>query len=287
MRIGIEYGVLVNGYEEKFGEEEGRRKFLEAGFSCVDLSLAGTEGWAYNDPEDDAKAELKKIYDELKNDGIEINQIHGPWRYPPRDFTEEDRCERLERMKRSIRMSAHMGCKRWVIHPIMPFGTEDVGTGNEEKTWEVNKAFMSELLKVAKEVGVIICFENMPFLKLSLSSPQSIVKFVREMNDDNFKICLDTGHANVFHDMTIGEVVRLMGDKLEVLHVHDNNGKDDFHWIPATGTLDWEEFGKALVEIGFDGVFSYETEVPKNMTNGAYEYVGKAFVSFGKEITGK
>lgn len=285
MKTGIEYGVLVNGYEEKWGIEEGRKKFLEAGFSCVDLSLAGTEGWAYNDPEADAKKEIKKISEDLKSDGIEISQIHGPWRYPPKDYTEEDRAERLERMKRSIRMCAHMGCKRWVVHPIMPYGIDDVGTGNEEKTWEINKIFMSELLKTAKEEGVIICFENMPFLKLSLSSPKAIVKFVREMDDDNFRICLDTGHANIFPEIKIGDVVRLMGDKLEALHIHDNDEKDDRHWIPGMGTLDWEDFGKALKEIGFKGVFSYETEIPEKLPKDTYELMNKALVSFAREIT--
>ncbi len=285
MKIGIEYGALVNGYEEKWGKEEGRKKFLEAGFSCVDLSLAGTEGGEYNDPEDEVKKELKKISDDLKKDGIKINQIHGPWRYPPKDESEEDRSERLEKMKRSIRMCSHMGCKRWVVHPIMPFGTDDIGTGNEEKTWELNKTFMRELLTVAKEEGVIICFENMPFVNLSLSSPQSIIKFVKEMDDDNFRICLDTGHANIYHEMTIGDVVRLMGDKLEVLHVHDNDGKNDFHLIPAMGTLDWQDFGKALVQIGFEGVFSYETSIPESLPKGTYELMNKSIALFAKEIT--
>ncbi len=284
MRIGIEYGALLKGYEEKWGKTEGRKKFLEAGFSCVDFSLAGTTEWEYNDPEDEAKEKLKRIYDDLKNDKIEISQIHGPWRYPPRDHTEEDRLERLEKMKRSIRMCAHMGCKRWVIHPIMPFGTEDIGTGNEEKTWEINKAFMSELLKTAKEEGVIICFENMPFAKLSLASPESIKKFVDKMNDDNFRICLDTGHANIFPEMSLGDAVRLMGEKLEALHIHDNDEKDDLHWIPTIGTIDWQDFGKALGEIGFEGVFSYETEFSENMPKGAYELMNKGLVSFAKEI---
>ncbi|MBE7050076.1 MAG: sugar phosphate isomerase/epimerase [Ruminococcaceae bacterium] len=287
MKIGIEYGALINGYEKKWGKEEGRKKFLETGFSCVDFSLAQTEGWTYNSPEDSAKKALREIFDDLKKEGIEISQIHGPWRYPPKDYTEADRCERLEKMKRSIRMCGHMGCKRWVIHPIMPFGTEDVGTGNEEKTWEMNKTFMSELLKTAKEENVLICFENMPFPNLSLASPESILKFVEEMDDDSFRICLDTGHANIFPEISLGDVVRHMGDKLEALHVHDNDEKDDRHWIPSIGTIDWEDFGKALTEIDFKGVFSYETEISEAVPVGAYELMNKALVLFAKEILGE
>ena len=64
-------------------------------------------------------------------------------------------------MKKSIRAASILECKNWVIHPIMPFGVEDIDTGDAEKTWDMNVAFMKELLKTAKEYGVTICLENM------------------------------------------------------------------------------------------------------------------------------
>ncbi|MBR7063270.1 MAG: sugar phosphate isomerase/epimerase, partial [Clostridia bacterium] len=50
-------------------------------------------------------------------------------------------------------------------------------------------------------------------------------------------------------------------DYLRVLHVHDNNGVGDFHWLPETGVIDWDNFSRALRDIGFTGVFSLETNV--------------------------
>lgn len=32
---------------------------------------------------------------------------------------------------------------------------------------------------------------------LTISTPEKTLEFIREMNDENFKFCLDTGHANV------------------------------------------------------------------------------------------
>ena len=203
------------------------------------------------------------------------------------DYTKEDREERMEKMKKSIRLTGALGCKRWVIHPIMPFGTEDIGTGNEEKTREINLEFMKELLKTAHEYDVTICFENMPFPKISIASPESIVKFVDEMNDESFKICLDTGHANIFPEKGLGDVVRLMGKRIEALHVHDNNGNDDYHWLPYHGNIDWEDFGRALGEIGFDGVFSYETSIPNDMPPKSYELMNRALVKIAEEIVSK
>jgi sugar phosphate isomerase/epimerase len=48
---------------------------------------------------------------------------------------------------------------------------------------------------------------------------------------------------------------------LSTLHVHDNNGRGDNHWLPGRGVIDWSDFSKALGEIGFEGTVSLETAV--------------------------
>ena len=34
--------------------------------------------------------------------GVSVHQVHGPWRWPPQDGTEEERAERMEKMKNTI-----------------------------------------------------------------------------------------------------------------------------------------------------------------------------------------
>ena len=196
--------------------------------------------------------------------GITIWQIHGPWRYPPHDETPENRAERLEVMKRSIRLTGKMGVKYWVIHPIMPFGT--AADPYPEVFWQMNRDFFLQLLPVAKENNVVICYENMPMKNLTISTPEKTLEFIREINDENFKFCLDTGHTNVF-GLSCGDAVRMAGDDLKVLHVHDNKWRDD-HLFPTMGTVNWADFVKALREINFDGVFMMET---KKMTKCSIE----------------
>ena len=56
--------------------------------------------------------------------------------------------------------------------------------------------------------------------------------------------------------------VKLLGDDLKVLHVHDNyGGADDRHYFPFRGNIDWAQFVQALNEIGYKGVMNMETEV--------------------------
>lgn len=269
MKTGIAANMFKTGYD-RWGEKR-YEKLKEHGFSCIDYGMADTDALIYSLDDKQFEEFLKKEKELAAAAEIEVSQVHGPWRYPPRDFSDEDRAERLEKMKRSIKATALLGCKFWVVHPIMPYTTVDLKEGKACETWEMNLQFMKELLKTAKEYDVTICLENMPMLNFSISTPTQILKFVNEINDDNFKICLDTGHVNVFNDLTVGDAVREMGDKIKVLHVHDNGGTDDDHLAPFSGSINWVDFSKALKETGFDGVISLETLPDGNLDDIEYE----------------
>ena len=106
--------------------------------------------------------------------GVTIWQVHGPWRYPPHDETTELRAERAELMRRSIRATAHIGYKYWVIHPLFPFG--DCGF-DMDSFWRINEEFFKELVPYAKEYGV---------------TDKEIVK-----------VRLDTGRPLIFDDVVV------------------------------------------------------------------------------------
>ena len=254
----MKIGITESSYRV-YPKEIRYQKMKEHGFTCADYGMSNTEVAPYTLDDAAFDAYLTEERRLAEDAGITISQVHGPWRWPPQDATEEDRAERMEKMKRSIRGTAVLGCKNWIVHPIMPYGINELGTDDAQKTWDLNVVFMRELLACAKEHDIIICFENMPMPNFSLGSVDAIMRFVNEMNDDHFRVCLDTGHVNVFPGQTLYDAVHMIGDKLQTLHVHDNSGKSDEHRLPWLGTADWEGFGRALREIGFDGVFSYET----------------------------
>lgn len=228
------------------------KKMKEFSFDYADFGISGELGEKTEEEYVQQILHEKTLADEA---GVTIWQVHGPWRYPPHDETEELRAERAEVMRRSIRCTGLIGCKYWVIHPIMPFGpSEDFDT---KQFWQLNLDFFRKLLPYAKEHGVTICFENMPMPRLSMSTPQKTLEFIRMIDDENFKFCLDTGHCAVF-GISPADAVRMAGADLKVIHVHDNLGKHDDHMAPYTGVIDWKAFSAALKESGFDGVFSLE-----------------------------
>ena len=279
MRIGI----TDSAYARRYGARQ--YEVMRAhGYACADYQgMIDTDGPLF------AKSPLafaRALWEERQRAaaaGVTIWQAHGPWRYPPRDTTEEARAGRLSAMKRSIAGAAILGARYWVIHPIMPFG---VGADcRPEETRALNRAFFGELLSAAHAYGVTIALENMPFCDFCLSSPLQIRSFVEEMNDPALRICLDTGHAAVLGEQP-ADSVRTVAPYLAALHVHDNDGRGDRHDPPYTGWIDWDAFADALREVGFDGVLSLETE-PKTtaqMPPEAAEHLDLALAASARSL---
>ena len=259
-------------------------RLKEQGYSCSNFGMSDTDSILYTCDEDTALGFLTEERRLAEVAGVEIVQVHGPWRYPPRDLTEEDRAERMEKMKRSIRMTAMLGCKNWVVHPIMPYGVQERDCPEAALTWDLNLSFMRELLDTAKDCDVTICFENMPFKNFSLSTPSDILRFVKAIDDEHFKICFDTGHVNVFGHISVADAVRELGNEIRVLHVHDNKYGEDMHLWPQFGTIDWSAFEQALRDIGYDGCFMLETAPPSHLSEQLFSEMSVALYHIADEI---
>ena len=265
MRTGIQWCPEAD-IEEKIKELPVIKSL---GYDCIDFqSFCHTENVFFGEPAEVSRL-LKTVRKAAEDAGLSISQTHGPWRWPPQDATKEDRDERYEKMVRSLYGTAELGCTDMVIHPIMPFG--DYQNPHPDEFMEMNLQFFTRLTEEAVKAGVVIDFENMPMPALTLATPAQILGFVKAIDSPNFRVCLDTGHCSVTKSDPAG-AVRLIGKEyLRVLHVHDNDGRGDFHWLPETGVIDWAEFSKALNDIGYEGVFSLETDVkPAGLTEKEY-----------------
>ena len=282
MKLGMTKGL--NDSFSRWGDLQ-YTKIKELGFDYVDFQLANTTVAPYTLSDEEAAACLLAQKAAMDAAGITVAQVHGPWRYPPQETTEEECAERMEKMQRSIRFCAQLGCKYWVIHPIMPFGVEELGTELEPETWKRNIAFMRKLLETARAYDVTICLENMPFCRFSISTPEKILEFVKEINDEHFQICLDTGHVSIFDGRSPAEALRLMKDHVKVLHIHDNHGSSDEHLFPYSGVIEWEDFAHALKEINFRGVISLECKPSGKLPDRAYEAMWRAYAEIARVIS--
>ena len=255
----LKTGIINTEYTELYGWESGLRRIASHGYYGIDYQgFINTQNPLFSLSESDFVAELERQKKAVRAAGLVVYQTHGPWRYPPRDATPEERAERMEKIRRALLGTSVLGCKRFIYHPLMPFTTED--GGHEAETWTVNLPFLRELAELAAPHGITVCLENMPMREFSLASTADILRMVKAVNRPNFKVCLDTGHCAVMKEDP-ADAVRLLGDALEALHIHDNDGRRDLHLQPFAKTLDFHSFAKALEEIGFRGVLSLECHV--------------------------
>jgi sugar phosphate isomerase/epimerase len=264
MKIGITSGAVA-----RFGDKR-YEKMRECGFDAIDLNMMSRDLPFYTCEEEELTALVAAEKALAEKSGIVVGQTHGPWEYPPKDTTEEARDTLLQHMRRAVHVTALLGAKYMVVHPLTPFGThepEDVG----EQTLAINVAFWRALMPVAHECGVTVCLENMPFHHYSHAIPADILRIIRAVDDPHFAMCLDTGHVNVFPELDIAVEMRRVKDVLRVVHIHDNDGKDDLHQLPFFGTLDWDGFARAWHEIGFGGVFSFECAPKRRLPDPFFE----------------
>ena len=269
----MKIGIGMSSYTRHYGMEEGLRRMKAQGYDGVDYSaFINSQNPLFDMSESAFRSTLRGQREIIEASGLFVNQTHGAWRCPAMDASEYNRAERFAAMVTGLRGTALLGAPYFVIHCIMPFGEMD--SGHKEELWDMNAEYYGRLCKVAADLGVTVCLENLPFIPLKLSATYEVLDFVRMMDLENFKVCLDTGHAAVYGHSP-ADMVRMIGkDYLATLHVHDNDGRGDQHLRPGEGVTDWADFSRALYEIGFEGVVNLETG-PKETDDPALRETGE------------
>ena len=263
LKIGItntSYGV--------YPFEEAIERIASQGYDCIDYQgFVNIESDFFKLPEEEFMAEIAEQKALISSHGMAVSQAHAPWR-TPRDGDAEERKRWVLAMEKAIRGTAAFGSHRFVVHPLMPYMDT---AENPEEVWQMNEEFLAHLADYAKDYGVIVCLENMPFPDFPIATVAHDLEMLRRLNRENLRICLDTGHAAIFYGANVGQAVRDIADKLEAVHIHDNMGENDEHLIPRDGIIDWDGVCEALKEVGFDKVFSLETS-PKHKNHPKEEW---------------
>lgn len=147
-------------------------------------------------------------------------------------------------LMRGIDMAALMGIERVVTHPIAIYSRE-ISYGD----WvRANMAFLTPVVEYAREKGVRILIENMP---ADREAPDNHLYGSCALNISSLAdklccgVCWDTGHANI-SGYKQSEQLATIGERLEALHIHDNDGVKDSHLPPFDGGVDWDDVAAGL-----------------------------------------
>ena len=291
MELSINIGNLMGRYD--FAKCIDIYK--EAGFTACDYSVMGMVNDA--DPMNgDNYRELAEAARRISDEkGFPITQTHAPFNFPGKFWNDPVVFEEMimPRMIRSIEISAMLGAKVTIVHPFHSV----VYRGNEEWLFEKNMEYYRSLIPYAKEYGIKIAVENMfqadPLRKFivadTYSDPHEFVRYVDTLDSEYIVACLDVGHVALpLSDYTAQDVIRILGhDRLQSLHIHDNDYRNDQHLLPYQGLLDWMAIAQALGEIDYQGDFTYEVNGRhiNHCDEGFVPYLARHMGDVGKHIT--
>ena len=275
----MKIGIRSKEYCSECDYEDGFKKMKSHGYDCVDYGdISNIDSEIYKLSDEEFRAFFKRVRACAEKHGIDIWQMHSVWPTVNQDKTEADRQKTTEYFIRQIEAAHYLECKYFVLHPFMPFGHKT--EGDHSFTFKTNVELLQKLIPYAEKWDVILCVENLPFPKNPISKVSEIKRLVRTVDHPRVKVCLDTGHAN----SDIASDVRLLGDDLATLHVHDNDGCSDEHKPPYCGTVKWNELLMALGEIGFDGCFNLETAISANMPEPHREEMRVSLAKLAREM---
>jgi len=122
-----------------------------------------------------------------------------------------------------------------------------------EQAWKWATEVFKDSIEHAGERDVVVNFEPLaPSETNFVNTHTEAIKFTKQFDNPNFKIILDT-KAMCSMGQPIQDIIRESRGEFAYYHANDENLKG-----PGFGDVDFVPIGKALKEVGYDGVVSVE-----------------------------
>lgn len=298
--------VSTFGAFSQLGIDEGLRAIAKAGFDAIDLGLDSLfpqkdtidEAYlAYLLDEKRIRAFIDAVKEGLQKYGITVGQAHAPTAYVARKPKETEIMRKC--VEKCFEICEELDCRHLVIHPICD-GSARYPSLTKEDEYRENIAYFSSIIPLLKKHHVICCLENAYCLDwgtkkayaCACSDMTEANHYIDTLNEAAgekcFAFCLDTGHL-----LLLGtdphNAVKALGDRLEILHVHDNDGYTDDHTQPFLGVCNWGRFVKGLRAIDYKGNINMETSsfvqiFPKELAPDALKLLGATANYFREKL---
>ncbi|GAB4441449.1 MAG: sugar phosphate isomerase/epimerase [bacterium] len=143
-----------------------------------------------------------------------------------------------KRLSLTIKLSEIAGATGIVIHP----GYDPYRFRGFEDNWlNLAKRNFTPILKLAEEKKIYLAIENI-FEETCLR----LKTFIEHFSSPYLGHCFDTGHFNIFSQISLKDWFNEMGKHTIALHVHDNLGYMDQHLPVGNGSFPFSFFVKLL-----------------------------------------
>lgn len=198
----------------------------------------------------------KKVPEWVKNTGVDVWSYHLPFRWPknppvanPATTDPEEWKQTYEQDRAIIEACSGSGIKVMVIHPSL----EPIRDEDRETQLCAAIDHLGILSDLCKKHGMTLAVENIP--RTCLCNTADEVVRIMESNHD-LRACFDVNHLLKEDHVSF---VKKVGKYMITTHISDYDFKDEKHWFPMQGEINWRVLQTALEEADYNGPFLYET----------------------------
>lgn len=146
----------------------------------------------------------------------------------------------LKRFSQALFCGKELGCDYMVVHSCY---NPLIDHPEYRKAWLENSFKFWDYFLSMHEEDIAIAVEN-----VWDRTPSHIAELLQKFKGSNLKVCLDTGHANIFSSLDLEDWISSLEEHLACLHVHDNHGKGDDHLCPGKGNIDFSPLFSLMEE---------------------------------------
>ena len=231
------------------------RGLAETGIGTVELSFSTRE--LCDDLDWKQHGDLARTY------GIELWSYHLP--FGELDLSNPDtelRSSVVQYQSELIRKVGGIGVQTFVLHGCS--GMNDA-VPREQRIAYAKDSFV-KLAEVAESCGGVIAVENQPTIGLGRTHGEMLDILSA---DSRLKCCLDVNHLLL---ESAKEYIPAVADRLHTIHISDYDFKNERHWMPGEGLIDWPVLIGLLKENHYTGPFLYEVGAPASIDRRPLTY---------------
>ena len=240
------------------GDQELKREHLaeiaNGGVKAIELGNYQTE-MTFGKP--DYIESIKKALDEFE---MKLVSVHCPHGNVPRQgdlggLAEVTRKKGVRTIEQAATTLSALNGRILTLHP-----------GEWFFCWDEKPDHIEAIRRSIKE-GADICANHGAKLAIETMRPDEprigddyhdLLDIISDYEPDDVGLCLDTNHANL--NWELSQLIHDAGKRLMSIHVSDNDGQEERHWLPFSGIIDWQGVMKALGDIEYNGPMVYEVK---------------------------
>ncbi len=139
----------------------------------------------------------------------------------------------------------HSGYEKWKYAKRV-----DIWLEESIKTWLI-------FIKKANKIGTKIVIEN-----VFEDEPSNLKLLMEKLGSEHFGLCFDTGHFNLFSQISLIEWIQQLQSYIIELHLHDNYRTADDHNAIGDGNFDFDTLFKLLKNRNL--IYTIEAHTPED-----------------------